>query len=440
LVRKTYRLGALAILLASCVTVAPPPPNLYIETLPQPLITRLTLEERIQMDEAWDYLRQGWIDKAEKAFLRLGPANPLYNVGLGYVFLIREDFPSAEGYFRLAVEENPGSLLAHLGLTQLYQKTGQQDKTFNELRETLKTDPENAWAQQGYEFLRTQKTEQAIESARAAAARGDIEAGKRSYLTALYYSPDSIPTHLALARLYRDEGELTSALVHLKAASAGRPEDIEILEEYAETLAEANQYEQSLETYEKIRELDSGNQQAREQVEALKSKLGIFEIPSLYNEIPLAPAVTREDLAALVAVKLKDVLGESSSQPPIIVDISASWAVKFILKVTSLGLLEVYPNHAFQPKKDVTREELAEMLLKVIHYLEARGHGFIPQLPLDMIQIQDIPPEHYAYRSIRQILSYQIMELYPDKTFRPEQIVSGAEAVKTLDVLVALVR
>jgi len=440
LVRNACRLGALSILLVSCVTVAPPPPNLYIENLPQSLVTPLTLEERIQMEEAWDYLRQGWIDKAEQAFLRLGPASPLYNAGLGYVFLLQENLPSAEGYFRLAVEENPGSLLAHLGLTQLYQKTGDEDKTFNELREVLKIDPKNAWAKQGYELLKIQKTEQAIAMAGAAVARGDIESGRESYLKALHYSPESIPTHLALARLYRDENKLSSALVHLKAASAGQPEDLEILGLYAETLAEAKQYEQSLDLYQKILELDSANGQARQQVEALKSRLGIFEIPSLYNEIPLAPAVTREDLAALLAVKLKDVLEESPSQPPIIVDISASWAVKFILKVTSLGLLEIYPNHAFQPKKNVTREELAETILKVIKYLEARGHRFIPQIPLGMIHIQDVAPDHYTYRTISQILSYQIMELYADKSFRPDQTVPGAEAVKTFDILLALVR
>jgi Tfp pilus assembly protein PilF len=440
LVRNACRLGALAILLASCVTVAPTPPNLYIENLPQSLVTPLTLEERIQMEEAWDQLRQGWVDKAEKAFLRLGPASPLYNAGLGYIFLLRENIPSAEGYFKLAADENPDSLLAHLGLAQLYQKTGDEDKTFNELREVLKIDPASAWAKQGYEFLKMQKTEQAIETARAAVARGDLESGRESYLKALHYSPESIPTHLALARLYKDESRLSNALVHLKAASAARPEDLEILGLYAETLAEAKQYEKSLEIYQKMLEIDSANERARQRVEELKSKLGIVEIPSLYNEIPLAPAITREDLAALLAVKLKDVLGELPSQPPIIVDISASWAVKFILKVTSLDLLEIYPNHAFQPKRNVSREELAETIFKVIKYLESRGHQFIPQIPPDMIHIEDVPPDHYSYRTIIQVLSYQIMELYADKTFRPNQTVSGADAVKTVDILLALVR
>ncbi len=440
MVRNASRLGTLCILLASCATVAPTPPNLYIENLPQSLVTPLTLEERIQMEEAWDRLRQGRLDKAEEAFLRLGSASPLYYTGLGYVFLLREDFPSAEGYFRLALEENPNSLLAHLGLTQLYQKVGEEDKTFNELREVLKVEPTNSWAKQGYEFLKTQKTEQAIESARAAIARGDTEHGKESYLKALHYSPESIPAHLALARLYRDEDKLSSALVHLKAAAEVEPDNIGILNAYAETLAEAKEYERSIEIYQEILAQDSGNQEAQQQIESLKNTLGIFEIPSLYNEIPLAPAIAREDLAALLAVKLKDVLGETSSQPPIIIDIATSWAAKFILKATSLGLIEVYPNHAFQPKRDVTREELAETLLKVIQYLEGRGHRFIPQIPLDMIQIQDVAPEHYSFRTIRRILSYQIMELYPDKTFRPDQTVPGAEAVKTFDVLLALVR
>jgi hypothetical protein len=122
------------------------------------------------------------------------------------------------------------------------------------------------------------------------------------------------------------------------------------------------------------------------------------------------------------------------------IDISTSWASKFILKAASLRLLEVYPNHAFQPKREVNREELATTLLKVIHHLEGQDHRFIPQIPPEMIQIRDISPDHYSYRTVLQILSYQIMELYPDKTFRPDLTVSGPDAIKTFDILLALVR
>jgi len=440
LVIKAVRLGALSILLASCVTVAPPPPNLYIESLPQSLVTPLTLEERIQMSEAWESVKQGRTDRAEKAFLRLGPESPVYAVGLGYVSLLREDFAAAEEWLKLAITENLASLLAHLGLVQVYQKMEDDDKAFNELREVLKIDPLNSWAREGYESLKAQKTEEAVSSARQAAAKGDNETARESYLKALHYSPESVDIHLALAALYKSENKIPNTLVHLKAAAAAAPDNAEALQKYAAALAEAKQYDRSLDFYQRVLELDSGNEEARRQVEELKNKLGIAELPSRYNDIPVSSAITREDLAALLAVKLREVLTETAAQPPIIIDISASWASRYIVKVASLGLLMVHSNHAFQPKRTITRAELAETLFRTIQYLERKGHKFIHQIPPNRIQALDVTPDHFGYQPITQILSYQVMELYPDKTFRPGQPVPGPEASKTIDILLALTR
>jgi len=439
-VKKACRLGAVSLLLWSCVTVAPPPPNLYLENLPQSLVTPLTLEERIQMEEAWGLLRQGRLDKAEKAFLRLGPENPLYAVGLGYLSLLRDDFAAADEMFGQEVKGNPGSLLGRLGLVQLYQKTGEEDKEFNSLREVLKIDPLNLWAKEAYESLKAQKTEQAVTSAREAAAKGDSKTAKEAYLMALHYSPESGETHLALADLYKSENNIASALVHLKAAAAGAPDNAKTLQMYAAALAEDKQYDRSLDVYQRVLELDRENAEARRQVEELKNKLGIIDLPSRYNEISMAAALTREDIAALLAVKLKDILGETSAPPPIIIDISASWASKFIIKVTSLGLLEVHSNHAFQPKRTVTKAEFAETLIRVIRYLEGKGYKFIRQIPPDRIRVQDVGPDHFYYQPISQILSYQVMELDADKNFHPDQPVPGPEAIKTIDILLALVR
>jgi len=440
LVKKSCLLFVLAIILSSCVTIPPPAPNLYLETLPQFMITAMTLDERIRAEEAWDYIREGRVEKAEKALLRLGTSSPLFYVGSGYVSFLKEDLQAAEENFKRAINEYPDLSLAHLGLAQIYQKTGQEDKTFDELREVLKIDPQHAWAKVQYQTLKDQKTKQAISEAREALSQGDVEKGKEAYLKALHYSPESSEVHLALAETYKKENKLASALVHLKAASASSPTDQSILENYAKTLAEAKQYERSLEIYERLLDLDKNNKKAKEQIESLKNNLGIYELPSRYNEIPVEQAVTREDVAALLAVKLKDIFPEPAPQPPIIIDISASWASKFILKVTSLGLMEVYSNHSFQPKKTVTRAELAETVFRVITDLEQRGHRFIHQISPERIQILDVSTDHYYYQPISQVLSYQIMELYPDKTFKPDQTVSGPEAIKTITVLLALIR
>jgi Tfp pilus assembly protein PilF len=440
LVKKVGLPLGLCVLLASCIPVPPPPPNLYLENLPQSLTTSMALEERIQTEDAWNYLRDGRLDRAQKAFVKLGPESPIYSIGLGFLALIQQDYETAGGFLSQAAQKYPDSPLAHLGLFQLYQKTNESDKAFNELREVLKLDPQNDWTREQYEALKKEKTEQAIDEARSAAASGDIPKARDAYLKALHYSPESPDVHLALADIYKKEDKPSSGLVHLKAAAAADPRNAKILEDYAATLEEAKQYDRSLEVYEKLRELAPDNAKVKEKVEALKNRLGIFELPSKFNDIATAAAVAREDLAALLAVKLRNDLGEAPEQPPIIVDISASWASKFILKVTSLGLLDVYANHTFQPRRMVIRSELAEALDRVITYLAERGHRFIRQIPPERIQIADVTADRNYHRPISQVLSYQIMEFFPDRTFRPDQTVSGADAIKAVDALLALLR
>jgi len=440
LVKKAVLSISLSIILSACVTVAPPPPNLYIEGLPQSMTSDLTLEERIRAEEAWGYLRDGWIEKAERSFRRLGEDSPLYFVGFGYLSLIQDGYEAAEQHFKLALQDRPNFLLARLGLAQVYQKTGDEDRLFDELGAILNTDPQNSWARHAFDALKAAQTELAESSAAEALASGDKEKAKSEYLRALHFSPESAKIHLALAEIYKQEKRPSSAIVHLKAAAASEPGNVRILQAFAATLAETGDFERSLDVYEKILEIDRGNKEVAEQVENLKNKLGIYELPSRYNEIPLAAAITREDLSAVLAVKLGNVLGEPGTQPPIIVDIAASWAAKFILKVASFGLLDVYSNHTFQPRRVLTRAELAETLCRIIRYLEPRGHRFIPQISPQRIQISDVTSDHYYYQPISQILSYQIMELAADKTFGPDKPVSGPEAIKTIDILLALIR
>ena len=85
----------LCVILVSCVSAPPPPPNLHLENLPQSLTGAMELEERIQTQEAWNYIRDGRLDKAQKALLKLGPESPLYDIGLGYLALARDDYQGA---------------------------------------------------------------------------------------------------------------------------------------------------------------------------------------------------------------------------------------------------------------------------------------------------------------------------------------------------------
>ena len=399
----------------------------------------MSLEERILTEEAWTNLMQGDGDRAKKALIKLGQESPLYYAGLGYALYLLDDIQKAEAFFKAALITFPDLVLIRVGLAQIYQETGQEDSAFTEFRNIIKLDPEHEWAKSRYKTIQSEKTTRALQEARAYVSAGETEKSKTFYLRALFYSPASVDAHFALAELYQKENNFQSALVHLKAARTNDPENSEILKLYGEVLFTIQDHKKSLEIYEKLSLKEPDNLQIKDRLEIIKNRLGIFELPSQYDNISNREAVTREDIAAVIGVKFKDILQDPTQQPPIIVDIATSWAAKFILKVTTLGLIDVYPNHEFQPTKSLNRAELAEILVRLIMYLNEHGHKFIQQIPLDRIQIVDVTPSNFYYQPILTIISYDIMSLFSDKTFKPDTPITGRETIHLLDIILALI-
>ncbi len=424
----------------SCATYSPPSPTLYVEQLPQSVIAEMSLEERILTEEAWANLAKGEGDRAKKNLIKLGQESPLYYAGLGYALFLLDDIQRAEDFFKAALLTFPDLVLIHVGLAQIYQKTGREDSAFTEFRNIIRLDPEHPWAKSRYTAIQSQKTTQALQEAKTYVSTGETEKSKAAYLKALFYSPTSVDAHFALAQTYQEEDNFQSALVHLKAASTYEPDNSEILKLYGDVLFTIQDHKKSLEIYEKLSLIEPDNSQIIERMEIIKSRLGIFELPSQYDAIPTREAVTREDIAAVLGVKFKDIIDDSTQQPPIIVDIATSWAAKFILQMTTLGLIDVYPNHEFQPTKILRRAELAEILVRLIMHLNEKGHRFIQQIPPDRIHIVDVTPSNYYYQPILTIISYDIMSLYSNKTFRPDATISGKETINLFNIILALIK
>jgi len=199
-----------------------------------------------------------------------------------------------------------------------------------------------------------------------------------------------------------------------------------------------NQLSKSLSAYERLQTLEAADKAVTDRIATLKAKLGVVDLPDEYREIPDLEAVAKEDVAALIGAKFSDLWADTSVRTPVLVDISASWARNFIVKVASFGIMEVYSNHTFQPKKTMTRAELAEVVVRLVDYLKKRGRTVVVQIPPERIQLPDVPPEYpYAAVVIRAV-SYQLMDVFPDRTFRPDRPVTGAEAIRVLDLLAGL--
>ena len=287
----------------SCATLPPAPPAFYVQDLPAEATTKLKLDDRIAAADAWDALKAGRPEQARKYLLKLGTASPIRETGLAYVDLFGANFADAEARFKSSLNAAPNMVPSHVGLAQIYESRREQDKALAEYRAILDLDPGNRWAGPRYEALRGGLVKEATAAARTALAAGNRVTAKNEFLKVLAYDPNAVEAHLELARIYRQEKNTAEALAHFKAAMAGGTEDKALLREYAEFLAESGELGQSLEVLEKLAAVSPKDPTIGKRVEELKTKLGVYEIPSQYDAIPSLESVTREDLAALIGVK-----------------------------------------------------------------------------------------------------------------------------------------
>jgi Tfp pilus assembly protein PilF len=431
------RIAVLAVALLgawACASAPVAPPAFYVEDLPAEAM-RLKLDERIAAVDAWEALKAGRVELARKYLAKLGPANPIREAGLAYADLLAGDMPAAEARFKSSVEGTPSMVPSRVGLVQIYESRRERDKAFAEYREILKLDPDNRWAKPRFEALRDDLVGEATAEARTALAAGSRETAKRDFLRVLEYAPDATTAHLELARIFRQEKAKDEALAHYQAVMAAGPADKALLREYAEFLAEAGELGLSLEVLEKLAAGEPRDAAIGRRVEEIKAKLGVYEIPSQYDAIPALESIAREDLAALIGVKFEEVLAAPGARTEILVDISASWAQRFIVTVASLEIIRTSVNHTFQPRRIINRAELADAAVRLIDVLQSRGAKFVPLVESRRIQIADVAPDNVFYASIAKALAFQVMTLTPDRKFEPERTVSGEEAIRVLDII-----
>jgi len=424
----------------ACQIEQVPAPRIYTGRLPQSEVSELSLDERIIIEEAWKDIENGNGRKAINQISKISPENLFYLTINAYAYYLLNEFQTAEQYFKRAIEKNPELVIAHLGLAQLYQKTHRDEMAFVEYREVLKNEPQHTWAKPRYEEIKQEKTKNTLQRARNLRKKNEAAASEKAYLKTLYYSPDSLEAHSALAELYMEQKNYEGALVHQETLLSAQPENEKYLKDYAEALFQNEELKKSLETYKKLQKISPEDQDIKKRIEQLKNRLGIFELPSQYSSIPARETVPKEDMAALLGVKFQKFIGEPSEEPPIIIDISTSWASEYILNLTSKDILDIYPNHTFKPKKIVTRAELAEIIYRLINYLKKNGYTLVQQIPPQSIQLPDVPPNNFYYRPIIMSISYGILNTSMGGNFNPDNPVSGQEAIKALDLLLSLIK
>ncbi|WP_162848558.1 S-layer homology domain-containing protein [Paenibacillus nanensis] len=136
--------------------------------------------------------------------------------------------------------------------------------------------------------------------------------------------------------------------------------------------------------------------------------------------------VTRAEMAAMLARNLApEAKADGAASFP---DVEKHWAFASIETVNDLNMMQGYKNGFFGPQDDITRAQMAMIVYRWLNEtgaLEEAGRA----------EYADLTSSHWAYEAIIAIWQSGIMTGYEDGTFRPEDKLTRAEAVKVLNRL-----
>jgi tetratricopeptide (TPR) repeat protein len=425
-------LAGAAILAASCAKRVPAPiPTAEDYVFPAPAAGEMPAGDAKSLRAAWTDVLAGDAAKAERRLARLrrpGGARPSVDTAIGYARLRGGRLVEAAEVFAGVLARAPEYVPALVGAGSAASRSGDEESALGFYRRAQAQAPEDVLVRKRVGSLKLAATEARMARAQAALAAGDTATAEAEYAAALEVAPEVAPVRLALADLVAGRGEMGAAAEILGADGTG---DRGVTLRRAGLLVELGDFDGAEAVYRGLLGRDADDAAARSGLAAAREAREAAAMPEEYRRIPAAPRVTRADLAALLATRVNALQRVGPGEPRVAVDISGSWAREPIAAVIALDVMDVYPNHTFQPGATVRRVDLARSAARVLDRL--RWPRAAAPVPADM------PRSHLDYAAVERALGAGVMSLGPDGAFEPWRPVSGQEAIDVVDAVARLV-
>jgi tetratricopeptide (TPR) repeat protein len=395
----------------------------------------------------WLWLQTGDLRAAERNFqaaLKLSEGFYPAEAGLGYVGLAKGDGRDAIDHFDRAVVGNPRYVPALVGRGEALLALGDREMALKSFEAAVGADPNLAALRTRIDVLRARGQQEDVAAARKAAEGGRLEDARRAYERAIAASPDSPFLYRELAEILRRQESFEAALQQAIKASELEPTDARTQLLIGDIHEARKDPANAVTAYEAAIALDrtlatEGAEPLDRKVDRLREELALAKMPSEFLEIESSAGLSREQLAALVGVRLDDLLRRVQRRTPVVItDTRGSWAGPWIMAVTRAGVMEVYPNHTFQPSALVRRGELAEAASKVLSIIAAEKPALADTWRNAKRQFTDIPLAHLSYPAASLTVEAGVMQALEDGSFQLTRPVSGAEAVAAVKKLEAL--
>ncbi len=380
----------------------------------------------------WLWLQAGDLKAAERNFeaaLKLSTAFYPAETGLGYVGLAKKDSNEAANHFDRAVVANPRYAPALVGRGEALLALGERDMALKSFEAAVVADEGLAGLRPRIEVLRVRGLQDDVDAARKAAETGNLDGARQAYGRAITASPDSPFLYRELADVIRKQGDLDIALQQAQKASELDPSDPRAQVMMGEILEARNDPMNAIAAYEAANALER-NEALERKIEAIRESMALAAMPAEFKAIDSSPNLSREQLAALVGVRLDEFFKRVPRRNAVVItDTRGSWATPWILSVTRAGVMEVYPNHTFQPEALVRRGELAEAASRVLSLIATQKPALAAAWRNSRREFSDVPPAHLNYPAASLTVGAGVMEALADGSFQLGKPVTGAEAV-----------
>ena len=414
---------------------APPPPApgalRYPDFVyPAPPVRVGDARARARLQESWGRLQAGDLRGAESAFAQLVGQEPAFYpaaVGLGYTLLAQGRPKDAAARFDGAVARAPRYGPALAGRGEALLAAGQRDAALAAFEAALAADAGLTDLRRRIDALKLDQFEDRVAAARRASDSGRLDEARDAYAAAIAVSPD-------LAFLYRDLGlvearrkNLPEAERNLQKAVALDSTDLKSFTGLADVLDERGNLDGAIQVLERAYALEPSDA-LKQRLDRLRERAQTSALPPEYAAIPSRPQATRGDVAALIGVRLRLALTAAKSLPSAVAtDVRGHWASRWIVEVIRAGVMDVFPNHTFQPDGVVRRSDLAQAVSRVL----ALSGATPGRADRSRVKMADVGAGHLRYEDISAAVASGVLTL-DGANFRPSRPVTGQEALDTV--------
>jgi Tfp pilus assembly protein PilF len=389
----------------------------------------------------WEALQAGDLRQAERRFgsaLRSTPEFFPADAALGYVALARRDTRAAVDHFSRALAREPAYVPALVGRGDALLAAGRTEEAIASFEAAVNADASLDEIRDRIDALRFKAVEDKIAAARREAEGGRLDAARDRYREAIDASPESAFLHRELAIVEQRAGRFDTALEAARRAAELDKADARPLVIIGEVHEARNEFDAAARAYEQAAAIEP-TPDISARIERVRDRMALANLPASYQAIGAAETVTRGDVAALIGVRLDQLVGKARRQAAVVMtDTRRHWAAPWILAVARAGIMPVYPNHTFQPGATVNRGDFAETLARALEVIGTRdprtAKGWREANP----QFADLTPGHPSYPAAALAVTAEALKPLEGNTFQVSRPVTGAEASAAVERLRAL--